>query len=925
MTRALGVAAFVLAASVSLSARQEQRAPWTASKITGSPEPPAPYRLDRVFPKLKFDRPLEIVPVPGGDRIAVIEHHDGHLGRIFTFRNDPACEKADSFLDLPKDLRGWEKTADCKGVGAAYGMAFHPAFEKNRFVFVCYVLEHRVSGKSLPLGSRVSRFTVSRTDPPRAEPESEQVLLEWPEGGHNGCCLRFGPDGFLYVSTGDGTAPNPPDALQTGQDLSDLMSSILRIDVDRSENGKPYAIPPDNPFIATRGARPENWAYGFRNPWRMDFDPATGNLWVGDVGWERWEMIFRVVRGGNYGWSIMEGPNPVNLAGKRGPTPILPAALAIEHPEAASITGGRIYRGKALPALKGRYVFADFEMFRVFAARCDGDTLSERQELARTEERVVAFAEDRDGELLLLDYLGGGIHRLVPNDRGSYNPEFPKKLSQTGLLAPGVYPYSIHAPQWLDHAVGQRFVGVPGTGSVVSQGARVTPPKDMVLAKTLSLDRRNIETQILHYDGRDWQGYTYAWDEEQKDAVLVGPAGAEKTIGGRSWTFPSRAACAGCHTVSWARSLASFSDAQIVRADLDRLRALGIITGPPILAPEESKPFVDPRDASADLDARARSYLHVNCAVCHRPGGGTSSMLDLRRDRPLEKTFTLDAAPAFGTFGIPRPAIIAGGDPTRSVLFYRMAKLGHGRMPHVGSSVVDEQGLALIGKWIESLPETEKPAPSLIMTSGPPGTNDWLRTMRAIDRGEISGDARLSMIRTAISAPDEVRGLFERFVPEDQRPKRLGTKIEPRMILELKGDAERGRRLFFESTGLQCRSCHAIGGRGESYGPDLSRIASKLTREKILEGILEPSKEIDPKFAGVIVQTDQGAVYTGILVEKTEEVVVLRDAQKAEIRLRAASVKQMAVQKTSIMPEFLLQSLTASEAADLIEFLSSQR
>ena len=920
MTRILRVAAVALAATLSLSAQQEQRVPWTASKITGSPEPPPPYRLERAFPRLKFDRPLEIVPVPGSSRFAVLEHYQGHRGRIFTFPADPACENADPFLDLTREIRGWENIPDCKGVGTAYAIAFHPEFEKNRYAYVCYVLEHKVKGKGLPLGSRISRFTVSRTDPPRAEPESERILLEWPEGGHNGCCLRFGPDGFLYISTGDGTPPNPPDGLQTGQDLSDLMGSILRIDVDRSEGGKRYAIPKDNPFVDTPGARPENWAYGFRNPWRMDFDPMTGNLWVGDVGWERWELLFRVVRGGNYGWSVMDGPDPVNPGGKRGPTPILPAAMAIEHPEAASITGGRIYRGKALPALTGKYIFADFEMFRVYSARCDGDTLSERQEIARGAERVVAFAEDKDGELLLLDYLGGGIHRLVPNDRGTHNPDFPRKLSETGLSAPGVYPYSIHAPQWLDHAVGERVVGMPGASSLESQGARVTPPKDMVLAKTLSLDRRKIETQVLHYDGRDWQGYTYAWDEDQKDAVLVGPTGAEKTIGGRSWTFPSRAACAGCHTTSWVRSLASFNDAQIVRADLDRLRALGLIKGPPILAPGEAKPFANPHDASADLDARARSYLHVNCAVCHRPGGGSSSMVDLRRDRPLQETFTLGVRPALGTFGITEPAIIAPGDPTRSVLFYRMAKLGHGRMPHVGSSVVDEAGLALIGKWIESLPA---PAPAKVLRSGPPTTNEWLRMMREIDAGAASDEARRAILATAVTAPEEVRGLFERFIPADQRPKRLGTKIDPRTILSVKGDAERGRRLFFESSGVQCRSCHAIGGRGDSYGPDLSRIAAKLTRDKLLESILEPSKEIDPKFAGVIVQTDQGAVYSGLLVEKTADAVVLRDAQRAEVRLRAASVQQMATQKTSIMPEQLLQSLTAAEAADLIEFLST--
>src|SRR5262249_19227475 len=147
MNRILRATAFVLAMAAFLWAQGEQRVPWTASKITGSPEPPPPYRLERVFPKLKFDHPLEIVPVPGSNRIAVIEHHQEHLGRIFASPADPSCAKADLFIDLPREIRGWEKTADCKGVGAAYGMAFHPRFEKNRQVYVCYVLEHKVRGK----------------------------------------------------------------------------------------------------------------------------------------------------------------------------------------------------------------------------------------------------------------------------------------------------------------------------------------------------------------------------------------------------------------------------------------------------------------------------------------------------------------------------------------------------------------------------------------------------------------------------------------------------------------------------------------------------------------------------------------------------------------------------------------------------------
>ena len=156
--------------------------------------------------------------------------------------------------------------------------------------------------------------------------------------------------------------PSPPDVMMTGQDCSDLLSSVLRIDVDHAEPGKPYRIPPDNPFVNMPGVRPEIWAFGFRNPWKMSFDRATGDLWVGDVGWELWELIFKVKRGGNYGWSVMEGPQPVNVEGRRGPTPILPPIKAHPHSEAASITGGYVYHGTRLPELAGAYIYGDYQI-----------------------------------------------------------------------------------------------------------------------------------------------------------------------------------------------------------------------------------------------------------------------------------------------------------------------------------------------------------------------------------------------------------------------------------------------------------------------------------------------------------------------------------------------------------------------------------
>ena len=166
----------------------------------------------------------------------------------------------------------------------------------------------------------------------------------------------------------------------------------------------------------TPGVRPEIWAFGFRNPWKMSFDRATGDLWVGDVGWELWEMVYKVKRGGNYGWSVMEGPQPVHLEGQRGPTPILPPIKVHPHSEAASITGGYVYHGTRLPELAGAYIYGDLSDRHRLGPALRGRDGHLAAELARTPLHLVAFGETNDGELYLLDHdRTHQIYRLVPN------------------------------------------------------------------------------------------------------------------------------------------------------------------------------------------------------------------------------------------------------------------------------------------------------------------------------------------------------------------------------------------------------------------------------------------------------------------------------------------------------------------------------
>jgi len=934
----------LLSAVASAQDKSGERVPWTTSHLTGSPEPPPPLRSERVFPNLNFKAPVQLVPFPDRRRWVLVEEH----GNLYSFPNDPACEKADLLIDLRKEIRNLEKLEGVRGVGSSYSLAFDPDFAKNRSCYLMYWLASK-DRRKLWDGTRVSRFKITDADPPRIDPATEEILITWLAGGHNGCDLQFGNDGYLYISAGDGEDPSPPDKLQTGQDISDLMSSILRIDVHRAADGKPYAIPADNPFVGVAKARPEVWCYGLRNPWRMSFDRKTGQLWIGDVGWERWESIIAAVKGGNYGWSVMEGPEACIPDGKRGPTQILPPAHTLPHPISASITGGYVYHGTKLKGYAGQYFCGDWESRQIWALPVKGATLGERREVASTAQRIVAFAEDADGELLVVDYEGGGIHRVVPNDAGAGNAEFPRTLGKTGLFsdvasqaaAPGVLPFRVNAPCWTDGAVGERWIGIPGTGTVtLVDKNRDWPresvwPKDSVVAKTLSLAGRKVETQVLHFDGLLWNGYSYVWNEAQSDAALAPAEGADVDLGGgRKWRVLGRAACMGCHT-PWQGYALSVNGAQL--PDLDRFLALGILgkTTPRL------QPWVDPYDEKRSLDERARSYLATNCGHCHRFGGGGAAKIDLRQEASLADMKVAGVRPSLGTFDLTDPYIVCGGDPSRSVLLFRISKLGQGRMPHIGSEAVDERGVSLIRRWIASLAVTPCDPASMAarskdrealgrvrdgdarecdaLLSTPTGALDLLGALDA-----LSESARKEAVRRALERPPGgIRDLFETFEPPSQRRERLGLSIPPEKILRLKGDAERGR-VMFAGTMVQCLKCHRVQAGPETLGPELSKIGAKYNRAQILESILEPSKTIDPKFAGVIVRTTAGDVLSGIVVEKTDAELVLRDAEKV-MRLPAASVDRVVPQQKSLMPEGLLQHLTAQEAADLVAYLESLR
>lgn len=1032
------------------AASEAKRAAWKTPFVQGSPEPPIPFRAERVFPKLAFERPVVLTSAPGTDRFFVAEHN----GKLFSIPNDQNCESPDAFLDV-KDLVAQleESSGEDLTYVATYGLTFHPDFERNRQCYVCYVVQSADKSKGQhPHGTRVVRLKVSDADPPVADPKSEQLVISWLQGGHNGGCVKFGLDGNLYISTGDGGFAFPPDGRNSGQNVGNLLSAVLRIDVDQSDGDRNYSIPDDNPFVDLKDARGEIWAYGMRNPWKMSFDRLTGDLWAGDVGWESWELVYRIQKADNYGWSLVEGRQPVHTERERGPTPIVPPVLDIPHTDGASVTGGFVYRGKKFPELVGTYIFGDWETRRIWGINADGKSIGKRRDLIEPTVRIVGFAEDNAGELYLLDYDEGTIHTPIPNDVEVPVRPFPKRLSETGLftsvvdhqLAPGVESFAINAKLWADHAEATRFIGVPGTAGV---GFRSTPekvggsmfsrkmefPKNSVVAKTISLEMaagdsdsaRRVETQLLHFDGRFWRGYTYEWNEEQTDATLVADSGRSRVFdvtdvtapGGvrhQRWKFHSRTECLRCHN-PWSEHTLAFNIAQLNRRgatgdsagnQIDELRKTGLLydilhkadpenpydtdgrSQPVYRLPKLTAPFGD----SGTLDERARSYLHVNCAHCHQNGGGGSAYVHLKSDLSISDTKALDARPTQGTFAIHDAKILAPGDPYGSVLYYRMAKIGSGRMPHIGSSLVDEQGLRLMNEWIRQLPARpddlklfdqlmalDEPA-ALEKEAEDRATEIWKKAKQlALDREEETPSAadrkaaeedyaRQSAARTAsrhgrrqklikdltadpsramllaesirtgrlpdsllepsvsiaAKSPDpQIRDLFEIFIPDNERTKRLGEVVNPAQILAIDGNAGRGRKLFLETQGIQCRNCHKVGDKGKALGPELTLIGRKNNRAKLLESILEPSKNIDPKFATWLIETSEGRVLNGLLKSKSDDEIVLLDTQGKEIRIKADDVDQMFPQRKSLMPDLQLRDMTAEQVADLIEFLAS--
>ncbi len=347
------------------------------------------------YPKLSFDAPVEYTYANDGtNRVFVVEQ----AGRIRVFDNNVNTASAPVYLDIRKKVA-------YGGEMGLLGLAFHPDFKQNGYFFVNYT-------KDNPRETVVSRFKVSSASAMQADPASEVVLFSFrqPYSNHNGGKVAFGPDGFLYVATGDGGSGGDPQ--NNGQNKQSWLGKILRVDVNGTEKGH-YSIPKDNPFAGNKdGLREEIYAWGLRNPWRFSFD-ERGRLWTGDVGQNEIEEIDIVSKGGNYGWRIREADEPFNNRDPKPTETLIDPIHEYKHgTDGNSVTGGLVYRGKANPSLRGKYVFGDFGSGRLWALSESGGRKTSNQLLVDRAGSPSAFGEDQNNELYICDY-GGKILKVV--------------------------------------------------------------------------------------------------------------------------------------------------------------------------------------------------------------------------------------------------------------------------------------------------------------------------------------------------------------------------------------------------------------------------------------------------------------------------------------------------------------------------------
>lgn len=696
---------------------------------------PQPMELTRAFPELsddQFSKPVFITSPPGDDRLFVVEQR-GRI-QVFPNREDVEGTEVEIFLDIQSDVgrRNHEQ--------GLLGLAFAPDYATSGRFYVNYTTEHgceaaaeanacSVSGGGEPWCTKIVRFEVSEGDADAANVSSAYELLRFPQfaENHNAGMLAFGQDGYLYIATGDGGSSNDPN--DNGQNLETLLGAMLRVDV----SGDGCTIPPGNPFV-DEGQKQEIFHYGLRNPWRFSFDRVTHDLWIGDVGQNRWEEVdflpYGTPGGVNFGWRICEGDHDNSNLNLVPCDSIESQPPLIEYPHNGgpgarrSITGGYVYRGSKFPELVGTYVFTDFASREVWFY--DGDAWDPDEPALIAPSGISSFGEDREGELYLVA-LDGPIYRLERTEQGGTSEGgFPLLLSQTGFfddlgesLAPatGMLEFDVTTPLWSDGAEKRRWLALPGDSTIAFHADEPWGfPLGTALVKHFELPLvgggvRRLETRVLLRQEADWVGVTYKWNANQDDAELL-LAGAEEAIElglpTQTWTYPSTSECMSCHTTPPNRVLGPRTHqlgdafAGSGRVQLDHWNCLGLF-GSDIRGADRYESYAPVDDEGADLLLRSRSYFASNCAHCHWPGIVVGQVdIDLRFEIPLIDAKLIGALPMRDPMGIADPEIIKSGNSHESVLWARMNSSDPELRMARGTHELDLAAVGTVGDWINA-------------------------------------------------------------------------------------------------------------------------------------------------------------------------------------------------------------------------------
>ena len=707
------------------------------------------YTTEPAFAGLVFTNPVATATPPGEtNRLFVVER----AGHIVVITNLAAPTRT-AFLNITSRV-------NAGGEGGLLGLAFHPNYASNGYLFVYHTYTSGFANRTARY--QVSATNANFCSPTT---EVAFISQPDDCSNHNAGDLAFGPDGYLYIGAGDEGSSNDNCNGGNSQRIDkDFFSAIFRIDVDKKPGSLPpnhhpsivaptnYAIPPDNPFIGatqfngaavtSSSVRTEIYAPGFRNPFRFFFDEVTGELYVGDVGQGAREEVDIVQKGRNYGWKWREGRIATPGIGSPPAGFTNWADPVLDYPRSASsnyygfvITGGRVYRGDRLPELVGHYLFSDYGSGFVWALTHNGTNATSWRHLL-TDNEITYFGRDpRNGDVLLCDLVASQVKRLV---RGAASTNaLPNNLSGVGAfhdlatLTPheGIVPYQLNMPFWSDHAIKSRWFSIPSTNLQITFSAQESwlSPTSTVWIKHFDLlltngdpgSVRRLETRLLvrNASGSGGYGVTYRWGTSFSEAALVPGEGLDEDIliseGGiihtQRWRYPSRQECLACHGSSAGFAL-GFNTAQLNRDttyapgdttnQLARLAAVGYFDSA-LPSPHVLPAHPALTDSAVSLEHRARVYLQVNCAQCHFPGGPVPAAFDARLIRPLADAGLINGT-LVNDLGDPSNRVVRPGHATNSAVYLRANTRGGIRMPPVGSTVVDTQGMAVVAAWINS-------------------------------------------------------------------------------------------------------------------------------------------------------------------------------------------------------------------------------